>query len=231
MSTGIASIALFAPVVASNAVFSARRFSKGVDSMESNPLLGLTNMDIAAGQVLKGGRAVKAISQTVAPQAKIMAEGSAKVIKDISAMEKAMNTAGKVVKFTADNINPIIVGAGVIKVAAADDQVDEAGRESLRLGTMFAFEGGTKKLIGMPIITKEGDKIVSTSRTALVSELFSTEQKKAIEDFVKTKKSAKYIVGGSKGFVFAGASIAGYKFGDWLSNKILGKKKQEKETA
>ena len=231
MTTGIASIALFAPVVASNAVFSARRFTRGVDTIESNPLLGLTNMDIAAGQVLKGGRAVKAISQTMEPQAKIVTEGSAKVIKDMSSMEKAMNAAGKVIKFTADNINPIIVGAGVIKVAASDDKVDEAGRESLRLGTMFAFEGGTRKLIGMPIITKKDNKMVSTSRTALVTELFSTEQKKAMEDFIKTKKSAKFIIGGGKGLLFAGASIGGYKLGDWLSNKILGEKNQVKETA
>ena len=231
MTAGIASIALFAPVVASNAVFSARRFSRGVESMDSNPLFGLANMDIAAGQVLKGGRAVKAIAQSMEPVSQIATQGSAEVIKEASTMSKALKAAGNVVKFTADNINPIIVGAGVLKVAGAKDKVDEAGRESLRLGTMFACEAATKRLVGMPFAEKVGEKTVQRTREALCLQLFSDKQKSAIEDFIKTKKGMKYLVGGGKGLLFVGGSILGYKLGDILANQILGEKESVNQCA
>ena len=80
MSTaGIASIALFAPVVASNAIFSARRASRGVDSIEENPLFAIANFDIAAGQILKGGRAAKALAVAIDPASDIANNGSKEI--------------------------------------------------------------------------------------------------------------------------------------------------------
>ena len=62
MSTGLQAIALCSPIIASNAVFSARRASRGVDAIEENPFYAAANMDIAAAQTVKGGRAAKAIA-------------------------------------------------------------------------------------------------------------------------------------------------------------------------
>ena len=127
MSTaGIASIALFTPLVASNAVFSARRASRGVDAIDENPLFALANFDIAAAQILKGGRAAKALSMTIDELDNLASKGSKNIIKEstnavkqttknLSTLEKITKGAGKVISFTADNINPIIVGAGVLK--------------------------------------------------------------------------------------------------------------------
>ena len=84
-SAGIASIALFAPVIASNAIFSARRASRGVDAMDENPLFALANFDIAAAQILKGGRAAKALSITTDPSLTMMTQGAEKTIKDFPA--------------------------------------------------------------------------------------------------------------------------------------------------
>ena len=57
MTAAVETIALLTPVVTTNFVFSARRASKGIDAMGSNPAYGVMNMDIAGGQVLKGSRA------------------------------------------------------------------------------------------------------------------------------------------------------------------------------
>ena len=57
MTSGLSSIALFAPAIASNAVFSFRRASRGVDAIDENPIYGMMNMDIAAAQTLKAAKA------------------------------------------------------------------------------------------------------------------------------------------------------------------------------
>ena len=48
----VSSLALFTPLVASNAIFSARRASRGVDAMDENPVLGAMNMTIAGAQIV-----------------------------------------------------------------------------------------------------------------------------------------------------------------------------------
>ena len=54
MPAGLSSIALFTPIIASNAIFSARRASRGVEAIDEKPIYGAMNMNIAAGQVFKG---------------------------------------------------------------------------------------------------------------------------------------------------------------------------------
>lgn len=238
MSTaGIASIALFAPVVASNAVFSARRASRGVDSIEENPLFALANFDIAAGQVLKGGRAAKALAVSIDPSLDVATKGAAETIKATSTASKVMQGATKVINFTADNINPIIIATGALKVAGADDKLDEAGRESTRLLCMFGAEAGMKRFIGMPYTEKINGKSVSFKREGLYKKLFSEKQldamneffavKKAMKDCTTSKKVLKVVPGAAKGLLFVGASIAGYQVGDKIATAILGEKKKK----
>lgn len=231
MSTaGIASIALFAPVVASNAVFSARRASRGIDAIEENPAFALANIDIAAAQILKGGRAVKGIALATDPVSGEIAQGAADAIKEASKTNKLLKGTAKVISKTADYINPVIIGAGVLKVAGADDKVDEGARESTRLLCMFGAEAATKDFIGLPFTEKVNGKTIAKEREGsykkLMNVVFKDEQRKAINDFVKTRKSVKYAIGGAKGLLFCGASIAGYQLGDKLANYILGEKKE-----
>ena len=52
--------------------------------------------------------------------------------------------------YTADHINPVIVGVSALNVASSEDKVDTWARESTGLLTMFGAEEVTKKIIGMP---------------------------------------------------------------------------------
>ena len=226
MSTGIAAIALFAPIVASNAIFSARRVSRGANALEDNPMYALANFDIAAGQILKGGRAAKGLAIVADPSFENATKGATDAIKNASKSSKFLQGAGKVINFTADNINPIIIVASGIKVLGADDKVEEAGRETLRLGCMFGSEALVKDFVGMPYTKKVNGKNVTFKREGSYKKIFTEKQLKAVQDFCATKKAMKYLPGAAKGLIFVGASIAGYKLGDKLSDVVFGEKKK-----
>ena len=235
-SAGIASLALFVPAIASSAVLSARRLTRGVDNLEENPLFAVANFDIAAGQILKGGRAAKAILHCVDPNASIISEGAKNMIttntKFGSTLKGISKGIGKVISFTADNINPIIIGAGAIKVLGSEDKADAFGREATALSCMFGAEALAKSIIGMPELGKNANgtmtvKAKEGSYKKLMDKVFTKEQNKAIADYMKTKKSMKYVTGGAKGLLFVGASIAGYKTGEKIANAVLGEKKNK----
>ena len=238
MSTaGIASIALFAPVVASNAVFSARRASRGIENLEENPLFALANFDIAAGQVLKGGRAAKALAIMADPSLDVATKGAAETIKSTSTAGKILKGAGKVVSFTADNINPIIIGAGAIKVLGSDDKLDAAARETTALTCMFGAEAAAKAFVGMPVLDKVNGKTVATHVDGSYKKLFTGKQLETLNELFLVKKSMaecsfgqkllKATPGVAKGLLFVGASIAGYKVGSKIADAVLGEQKQK----
>lgn len=227
MSAGITAIALFTPVIASNAVFSARRASKGIDEMDKNPLFGIANMDIAVAQVVKGGRAAKAIAMATDNSFAEVAQSASDKIKKVSDSNKLVKGFGKVVNTTANYINPVIIGTGALKVAGSDDKWDAAARETLALGTMFGVEKATKVFVGMPITEKDASgKSVVKKQDGLYKKLFKEKQIKAAKDFCETKKFMKYVPGGVKGLLFVGGSIGGYKLGEEIANAILGEEKQ-----
>ncbi len=221
MSAGIASIALFTPMVASNAIFSARRASKGIDSMDKNPLFGVANMDIAAAQVVKGGRAAKAIAMTTDESFVEGIQSASEQLKRISNENKFLKGVGKVVKTTANYINPVIIGAGALKVAGSDDKLDATAREATALTTMFGSEYAMKEFIGMPVTINGKTEHID----GWYKKLFSEKQLKAIKDFCETKKCLKCAPGIAKGLLFVGASIGGYQLGEKIANSVLGEEK------
>ena len=234
MPAGIQTIGLFVPIVASNAVFSARRASRGVNSIDENPLYGAMNMDIAAGQTLKGFKAAKEVAAVSNSDAHIMAEGASEAIKNLSKTNKVVSGIGKVIDFTANNINPIICATSAAKVLfGSDDKFDAGAREIISLGTMFASERAAKTFLGMPYTTKEAGKTVTHLRTALYDKNpFLKQQISAMKDYCATKKlfnkvSLNFVPGAAKGLAFVGASIAGYKLGSLAADYILGKNKSE----
>jgi hypothetical protein len=222
MSSGLASIALFTPVVASSAIFSARRASRGVDNMEENPLFAIANFDIAAGQILKAGRAVKGMKLAIDSNF----EGASKYFNAAKSNSKLMNGLYKAIDFTSNNINPLIVGAGCIKVLGSDDKLDTAARESTSLACMFGAEKVAKKILGMPKFNNSVLNPESQCQEGLYKKMFTKEQLKAIKDFSATKKYAKATIGGAKGLLFVGASIAGYTIGSKIADAVLGKGKE-----
>ena len=238
MSTaGIASLALFAPVVASNAVFSARRATRGVDNIEENPLFAIANFDIAAGQILKGGRAAKALAIAADPASNIATNGAAETIKaTATSSNKFLKGVGKVVNFTADHINPIIIGAGALKVLGSDDKLDAAAREATALTCMFTAEAATKSFVGMPVLEKVNGKTVANHVDGAYKNLLNRKQIEALSEFFLVKKAVsectlpqkflKATPGIAKGLLFVGASIAGYEIGNKIATAVLGEKKQ-----
>ena len=90
--TGISAIALTcAPVVASNAVFSARRLDRGFDAIGENPLYGAMNMDIAAGQTLKGTQAATTLASVSNKEVAQTLQGATEAIKKASEGSKFLN--------------------------------------------------------------------------------------------------------------------------------------------
>lgn len=236
MSTaGITSIAIAAPIVASNAIFSARRANRGIEAIDENPIFAIANFDLAAAQVLKGCRAAKAIEISIEESgaAECIKEKSNQCKKNMSkkapkvtssgVTNKFLNGAKKVLNFTANNINPIIIGTGALKVFGAKDKSDELARESTRITTMFGFELGAKELIGMPClvnsVNKDKKQVLKNNKGSL-EKLFTDSQLKAIND----SKALKCALGTGKGLFFVAASIGGYKLGDMIGNAVLGKK-------
>lgn len=224
MPAGITTTALLAPIIASNAIFSTRRASKGVDTMEENPLFGTANMTIASAQVLKSANAAQEVAQSLG----ILSEGSTNLIKKASAKSKLIDNACKAYGFTSNNINSVICLAGLMNVLGSEDPIDEGARESLRLGSMFAFEKGAKSLLGMPKTEYVDGNLVASETESSLKKILNERQIKAINDFCATRKYMKYAPNFAKGVLFAGASIIGYKAGDSLSNKLLGEKENNK---
>lgn len=222
--SGISAIALTcAPVVASNAIFSARRLDRGIEAIGENPLYGTMNLEIAAGQTFKGTQAATTLASATNKEVAQTLKGAAETIKKASEGSKFINGAGKVLKFTADNINPIICVTSGIKVLGSEDKVDTAAREVIALPTMFLAEKLARKAIGMPTFSKG---------KAVNQKALFENQIRTFDDFCQKNKlfdkiSLKYVPGVAKGLFFVGASIAGYKLGNKIADCFLGKKEEK----
>ena len=233
--SAVSTIALFSPVVASSAIFSARRAKRGADAMDENPMYGVMNMDIAAGQILKGIRAAQAIAVVSDPSLKEATKGASEAIKNLSKTSKVVNGLSKVVSFTADNVNPLICVTSGVKVLASDDKVDTGIRETYALATMFGAEAVAKSVLGMPYTEKDSvtGKTITKTRDGLYKKnLFIKKQVDAMKEYCDTKKafgkiSLKGVPGGIKGLLFVGASIGGYKLGTAVANVFLGKPEEK----
>jgi hypothetical protein len=249
MPAAVEAIALFAPTVVSNAVFSTRRATKGIDNMGDNPFYGAMNLDIAAGQTLKGGRAVKALAELSKSDTNILTNGASEAIKDASNSNKILKGASKIINFTADHINPIICATSGIKVISSDDKTDTAIREGLALTTMFAGEATAKKVLGLPktvveggtktkkkflgitYTTTEGGQKVTKKQDGLYKEIKWLDNIATVTNNYCGKKKLfgkiplQILPKAIPGALFAGTSIIAYKAGESLANAILGDNK------
>ncbi len=68
------------------------------------------------------------------------ARSAMKALESFAADNKLAGYAGKALKFTADNVNPLICASGVIKVAMSDDKVHDGITETAALSGMFLGE-------------------------------------------------------------------------------------------
>ena len=123
MSSGLAVL----PILCSNSIFTTRRTRNGADALSNgNPYVSLMNIDIAGGQVLKAADAVTSLAKD---SNSIFANGikcAEQSVRTLSQTDKIVSGIGKVLNFTANNINPIICATGAMKVATADDKKNAA---------------------------------------------------------------------------------------------------------
>ena len=98
---------------------------------------------------------------------------------------------------------------------------------------LIKAENLAKKAVGMPKIKKVGDAIVQTPVTGWIEKKLSTSlnasQKQAVDKFFSSNAFLKCLPSVAKGLFFVGASIAGYKLGGYISDKVLGKEKTKAE--
>jgi hypothetical protein len=216
--SSIPAIALYStPIIASNAIFSCRRASRGINALEENPAYAAVNFDIAAGQTFKGINAANDLISTTNSSIVQATQSASESIKNLSKTNKIVRGAGKLLKFTANNINPIIIFGSGVEIAGSEKKVDTAAEEILSLGGMFAAEGITKNAIGMPY-TENGEKKL---RQAFFDKELKNFDKYCQEKKLFNKIPLKYAPGAAKGLVFVGASIGGYKLGNSFAKTIL----------
>ena len=230
MSAGLTVSALL-PQMTSSGIFSTRRVNQGAECINNNPCVGLMNIDIAAGQGMNIAKGVSNIARNGTTTLSANIVKTEQRIKSCAKNDKVIRGIGKVVNFTADNINKLITAAGVVKVLCADDKESAAIQEALALGTMFASEAVAKRLIGMPKYEyKDGKKVAVERKGWYKSNPFLEKQASAFTDYCQTKKvfnrSLKYLPGCLKGLGFALASIGGYKLGLSAADLILQESKK-----
>lgn len=75
------------------------------------------------------------------------ADATISVFDNIAKHNKAVDYAVKGVKWGVRNVNPMICGSSVLKVAMSDDKTETAIKEVAALSTMFAGEGIAKNLL------------------------------------------------------------------------------------
>ena len=226
MTSGIA-ISAFMPSIISSSIFSSRRVNSGADALAaSNPLVGAMKMDIAGGQILNAAKGVSTIARESTSALASSITSAEESIKALSKGDKIINGFGKVLNFTADNINPIICATGAVKVLTADDKEEAFIKEGMGLGTMFLSEGLAKRVLDMPEFKNVDGKRVALKRTnSFKVSPFVERQAEAFKDFCETtticNKSIKFLPGMLKGMGFVAASILGYQLGTAAAENIV----------
>jgi len=237
MTAAVQAIAIAAPTAIAQGIFAIRRTNSCVDSFSENPIYGGCNGLIATSQVAKATRAasdIKPVGEAIHGAAETIKNTSlaADITKDVSSVTKTLNGIGSglktVINFIADTINPFICITSLAKVIFGDEEnkVKAGIREGISIATMFGFENAYKAITGMPKISYENGKQISTAVEGLYKKIPAL--KKHTEKFVQkcnTTKLFNKIPMNSmpsilKGLGFAVASITGYKVGSAIAKQF-----------
>ena len=232
MTGSVSAISMFAPFAATNPVFAFRRASNGINSLSNNPLYGVMNMDIAAGQTLNGLKAINEISANTTGKMSSIVQNGSEAMKRIRESSKVAKVATKAISYTADHINPIICVASAAKVVGSKDKPDTLTRETCSLGTMFLFENATKRFLGLTAQKGANGEIIKPQQALYRKSAFLSRH---IDKFKTQCESTKYLncislkmlPGALKGIAFIFASITGYKVGSEIATLLIGKPKND----
>ena len=213
-------VAAVSPIVY-NAIFSTRRANRGAEAMEETPLYGAMNLTIAGAQVFKGAQAAQQVAKSLSPAAEITATNLGNAVKTFSESSKVVGGVGKALGAVGNYINPFICLTSGVKVLSSENKEDTAKRELVRLGSMFAFEGASKKILGM------GDKEALYNNIPFIKNMVSSAKDYCKNNKLFGKVPMTFVPQIVEGLVFAGMSIVGYKVGNAISNKMFGEEKAE----
>ena len=213
-----AGLAVISPIT-SSFIFSTRRANNGIEALNaSNPIVGAMNLDIAGGQITNAAKGIAEVARTSKHSIASEILSAEESIKALSKTDKIVRGVGKVLDFTAKNINPLICATGALKVACTkEDKVDAAIVEGAAIGTMLGVtEPGAKRILGLGK-HKEG---------LYKKNPFLNKQAEALKDYCNTKKlfnkvSLKAAPAVFKGLGFVASSIAGYKLGNYVGEKVV----------
>ena len=215
MTSGLAAIS----PITSSFIFSTRRANSGIEALNaSNPIVGAMNLDIAGGQITNAAKGIAEVARDSKHYLASEILSAEESIKALSKSDKIVRGIGKVLDFTAKNINPLICATGALKVACTkEDKVDTAITEGAAIGTMLGVtEPGAKRILGLG---KHKDGLYKQNP-------FLNKQAEALKDYCNTKKlfdsvSLKGVPAILKGLGFVTASIAGYKLGHYIGSEIV----------
>ena len=215
MTAGLAAIS----PITSSFIFSTRRANSGIEALNaSNPIVGAMNLDIAGGQITNAAKGIAEVARDSKHYLASEILSAEESIKALSKSDKVVRGIGKVLDFTAKNINPLICATGALKVACTkEDKVDTAIVEGAAIGTMLAgTEPAAKRILGLGK-HKEG---------LYKQNPFLNKQAEALKDYCNTKKlfnkvSLKAAPAVLKGLGFVASSIAGYKLGHNIGSELV----------
>jgi len=133
------------------------------------------------------------------------AKGALDAFNTVAKNNKAMDFAGKCLKFTADNVNPLICASGALKVAMSDDKVHDGIVEAASLSTMFAGEAMMKENFNN-FFSEQSFKSIAKKAS----------DKNIFKKFAQTVINSKYTgktASMMKGIAFVMGSIGSYSIG------------------
>lgn len=165
---------------------------------------GAVTVGQTAGLVQEAAKCESVFSGTV--------RGTLSGLSNLAKEYKAVDYAGKAIKFAADNVNPLICASGVLKTAMSDDKVGTGITETAALATMFAGEGLVKLNYDKLIESKQfKDLLEKASKTKNLEPVFKYLEKHNLKGKLGT------II---KGLVFVGGSMGSYAIGQALGDDI-----------
>lgn len=139
------------------------------------------------------------------------AKGALDAFNTVAKNNKALEYAGKCLKFTADNVNPLICASGALKVAMSDDKVHDGIVEAVALSGMFAGEAMMKDNFN--------NIFSETSFKNLAKKASDKNILKKFADSVQKSKYTGKTAAIMKGIAFVTGSIGSYSLAQNLGEK------------
>lgn len=176
--------------------------------------------DIGRGVVTVGQCA--GVAQEIAKYDNIFAlttRSALKAYESLAKENKALSYLGKAVKFTADNVNPLICASSVLKVATSEDKVQTGVTETFALSGMF---------LGEAVMKQTFDNIFNEKNVKTVAQKASDNNiLKSLAESFKNSKLSSRTAAFLKGVLFVCGSMTSYamseKVGKFYAGDIMNK--------